>query len=463
MKQSCLARIISFNLGRGVIMDYSTLLQMQYLINVIFIVLGVLYFVVILMQDLKRAKKVSDMRRIYGMLILIFSSISYVLLLLNSSELIRLSIFLIVLSSLVLYASMNVVCERKWYTLAWGIFFLGLAGAFTTMTVTTYGFWYHLLVDFVLFSALIYLTTAFLLQKSSRVLITLLIGLLTTFNEIFLVHISWEGSFFLNFLSILVVGLFLSLYLSYRATSSTAAAVSLFSIILIFGINLSASSIILGRFDIFYYFLAIIYVGFALTSGTVYFLSDYLKNKRNPSLYFSITFGIAYAALFIDLFATLIYDLLRENVPPLLYFIVSKTEVFVWLLGFLIFLKAGLTLLGMQKAEKPFCIISTILLTYVVLDYRENIFIHELVVFIIFVALTLLNLSIFVYIFIKGYKLGAHGEALRFLLFSVAFILIAFGVLLSSILSFETAAVSLFLSGIVYLLLSPPKLFKKHQ
>jgi len=193
----------------------------------------------------------------------------------------------------------------------------------------------------------------------------------------------------------------------------------------------------------------------------VYFLNDYLKNKYTTSLYFAVTFGIAYAALFIDLFATLIYDLLRENVPPFVYFIVSKTEIFVWLLGFLIFLKAGLALLDLKKTDKPFCIISSALLTYVVLNYQEGIFIHEFVILIVFILLTLLNLSIFLFIFVKAYRLGAHEEALRFLLFSVAFILIASGVLLSSLVSFETASVTLFLSGVVYLLLSPPKLFKK--
>ena len=444
-------------------MDYSTILQMQYLINTIFMILGIGYFLVTFALELKKTKMPFDKKKFYSTLILVFSAVGYTFLLLNHTELSRLAVFLVILSLLTLYTSIEAKCELKYSILAWIIFLFGLIGAFATISFTIYGFYYHILVDFVVGASLIYLASALWISKEMRITIVLLIDIFTSFNELLLVHLPWESMLFLNFLSILVVGLFLALFLSYHTTTSTTAAVSLFSIILIFGINLCVSSIFLGRFDIFYYFLAIIYVGFALTSGTVYFLNDYLRNKYTPSLYFAITFGIAYAALFIDLFATLIYDLVRENVPPFVYFVVSKVEIFIWLLGFLIFLKAGQTLLELKKTDKLLCIISSSLLTYVVLDYHEGIFIHELVIFIVFILLTLLTLGIFIFIFVKAYKLGAHEEALRFLLFSVAFILIAFGVLLSSLVSFETATVTLFISGVVYLLLSPPKLFKKLQ
>ena len=320
---------------------------------------------------------------------------------------------------------------------------------------------YHLLVDFVVASTLIFVTFSFLISKSIRAALVLLLLIVTTVNELLLVHFPWELIFYLNFASILVVGLFLALLLSYYTRASTVAAVSLFSVILIFGINLSITSLTLNRIDVFYYFIAIVYVGFALISGTVYFLNDYIRNKYESSLYLAGTFGIAYVALFIDLFATLIYDLIREEIPPFVYFVVGKIEVFVWLLGFLVFLKAGQTLLEIKKAEKPYCIFSTAILTYVILDYQESVFVHELIVFVIFVLLTLLILGIFGFIFLKAYRLGAHEEALRFLLFSIAFILISFGVLLSSVVSFEAASVTLFLGGAVYLILSPPRLFRK--
>jgi len=198
-------------------MDYSAILQLQYLINTIFMILGIGYFLVMFVLELKKAKTALDTKNIYSALLLVFSAVGYTILLLNHTELTRVSVFLVILSLLTLYTSIEAKCGLKCNMLAWIIFLSGLIGAFVTMTFTIYGFYYHVLVNFVVVASLLYFVAALWFSKEMRITIVLLIDLFTSFNELLLVHFPWESVFFLNFLSILVVGLFLALFLSYMS------------------------------------------------------------------------------------------------------------------------------------------------------------------------------------------------------------------------------------------------------